>query len=134
MAHATASTAMTTSLRTHCLSPARARRPVDAPIGANSYGRLFPDLPSFDADEAFLYAIGRTGGVCDCGDTADTPGSLSDAAAGWPIFGQLVAHDITADRSPLQHHVDAHQLRNARAPQFNLECVYGDGPVGNPFL
>jgi len=123
-----------TSLRTHCLSPARARRPVDASIGPTSYGRMFPDLPLFEADESVLRAIGRAGGVCDCGDVGDVPASLGDAAAGWPIFGQFVAHDITADRSPLQHHADARQLHNARSPQLNLECLYGDGPVGHPFL
>lgn len=95
---------------------------------------MFPDLPSFEADETFLHAIGRAGGICDCGDEADTPGSLSDIEAGWPIFGQFVAHDITADRSTLQSHVDPRGLRNARAPRMNLECLYGDGPIGHPFL
>jgi hypothetical protein len=95
---------------------------------------MFPDLPAFEADEDVLLAIGRAGGLCDCGDAADGPGSLSDVAAGWPIFGQFVAHDITADRSALRIHVDANALRNAHAPQLNLECLYGDGPVGQPFL
>jgi hypothetical protein len=93
-----------------------------------------PELPAFEADESFLRAIGRAGGLCDCGDVADAPSSLSSVAAGWPIFGQFVAHDITADRSALQSHVDSNALRNARAPQLNLECLYGDGPVGHPFL
>ncbi len=26
------------------------------------------------------------------------------------------------------------RLPNARSPQLNLECLYGDGPTGNPFL
>jgi hypothetical protein len=95
---------------------------------------MFPELPPFRADEDFLHALGRAGGVCDCGDVADTPDSLSTVAAGWPIFGQFVAHDITADRSALKSHVDASALRNARSPQLNLECLYGDGPVGHPFL
>jgi hypothetical protein len=122
------------SLRTHCLAPARVRPPIDAAIGPRGYGRMFPDLPPFEADEAFLHAIGREGGVCDCGDEADSPESLGDVAAGWPIFGQFVAHDITADRSSLRSHVDSAALRNARAPLLNLECLYGDGPVGQPFL
>jgi hypothetical protein len=95
---------------------------------------MFPELPSFEADEVFLHTIGRAGGLCDCNDSADTPASLGSVEAGWPIFGQFVAHDITADRSPLHSHVDARALRNARAPQLNLECLYGDGPVGQPFL
>src|SRR6266850_1651088 len=65
--------------------------------------------------------------------------SLHQIANMTPIGGphgcrHFVAHDITADRSALQSHVDAQALRNARAPQLNLECLYGDGPVGHPFL
>ena len=122
------------SVRTHCLSPMRARPPVDAAIGPAQYARMFPDLPAFEADEAFLRALGRSGGLCDCGDVTDTPESLGESAAGWPLFGQFVAHDITADRSAIKHHVDTRKLRNARAPRLNLECLYGDGPVGHPFL
>jgi hypothetical protein len=126
------------SPRSHCLSPARAKVAanvgIDAPLGPTSYGRMFPELPSFQADEQFLHALGRAGGICDCGDTGDTPDSLGDAAAGWPIFGQFVAHDITADRSSLRSHADTAELRNARSPQINLECLYGDGPTGHPFL
>ena len=96
---------------THCLSPARARAP-DAAVTSSSYARLFPDLPAFTADEAFLYALGRAGGLCDCGDEEDVEASLGTEAAGWPFFGQFVAHDITADRSALQSHVDAARLRN----------------------
>ena len=124
----------TSSLRTHCLAPSRARAPIDAPIGAAGYGRMFPELPSFNADEAFLQTLGRAGGICDCDDATDRPESLSSVAAGWPFFGQYVAHDITADRSALTGHANLGALRNARAPKLNLESLYGDGPVGNPFL
>ena len=123
-----------TSLRSHCLSPARARVAVDAPLGPASYARMFPELPSFQADEQFLHALGRAGGVCDCGDIDDSPDSLADTAAGWPIFGQFVAHDITADRSILRSHANTAELHNARSPQLNLECLFGDGPTGHPFL
>jgi len=118
---------------THCLSPARTRS-IDAAIAPTSYARLFPDLPAFAADEAFLFALGRPGGLCDCGDAEDDAASLGTVAAGWPFFGQFVAHDITADRSALGSHVDPARLRNARSPQLNLECLYGDGPVGHPYL
>jgi Animal haem peroxidase len=122
------------SIRSHCLSPARSRVAIDAPLGPATYARMFPELPSFQADEQFLRALGRAGGVCDCGDMEDASDSLGDAAAGWPIFGQFVAHDITADRSMLRSHANTAELRNARSPQLNLECLYGDGPTGNPFL
>src|SRR4029079_8190587 len=57
-----------------------------------------------------------------------------ETAAGWPVFGQFAAHDITADRSALRAHADSAALQNARSPQLNLESLYGDGPVGHPFL
>jgi Animal haem peroxidase len=117
-----------------CLSPARAQRQIDAPIDPAMYGRLFPDLPSFSAEQELLFALGRAGGLCDCRDEADEPASLASEAAGWPFFGQFIAHDITADRSAPQAHADLSQLRNARSPRLNLEGLYGDGPVGHPFL
>jgi len=70
---------------THCLSPARARD-ADAAVTSSSYARLFPDLPAFTADEAFLYALGRAGGLCDCGEEEDDEASLGTEAAGWPFF------------------------------------------------
>jgi hypothetical protein len=108
--------------------------PLDAPLGPTRYARMFSELPSFQAEEQFLHELGRAGGLCDCGDLDDFPDSLGDTAAGWPIFGQFVAHDITADRSILRSHTNVKELRNARSPQLNLECLYGDGPVGHPFL
>jgi Animal haem peroxidase len=122
------------SVRSHCLSPARAKVAIDAPLVPTAYARMFPELPSFQPDEQFLHALGRAGGICDCGDADDTPDSPGATAAGWPIFGQFVAHDITADRSILRGHANTAELRNARSPQLNLECLYGDGPTGHPFL
>src|SRR4029453_344696 len=119
------STSPVTASNTHCLSPSRLRRTVDSVAGPARYARMFPALPAFEGAEGSLHALGRAGGICDCGDEADSPTSLSGVAAGWPIFGQFVAHDITADRSALQSHVDPHALRNARRPALDLECLYG---------
>ena len=52
----------------------------------------------------------------------------------WPFFGQFLAHDITADRSPLVDRADPARIRNFRAPRANLEGLYGNGPVGAPYL
>src|SRR3984885_5494792 len=98
------------SVRSHCLSPTRAKVAIDAPLVPTAYARMFPELPSFQADEEFLHALGRAGGICDCGDTGETADLLGNAAAGWPIFGQFVAHDITADRSILRSHTDTAEL------------------------
>src|ERR687888_104645 len=117
-------------VRDHCLAP---DRPVDAPIAPveGRYGRAFPDLPPLTCDEAALLALGVAGGICDGSDATSDDGA---AAAGWPFFGQFIAHDITADRSPIGPHADATTIANFRSPRANLECLYGAGPVGAPFL
>src|ERR1700754_744445 len=100
--------------RDHCLAPER----VDAPIFGGRYRALFEDLPALDADESALHALGRPGGPCDLGPEPSRE-SDSNIAAVWPFLGQYIAHDITADRSPLAHHAARASLRNARAPKLN---------------
>jgi Animal haem peroxidase len=117
------------NVRDHCLAPER----VDAPIYSGRYRSLFEDLPPLRADERALHALGRPGGPCDLGvDYVDD--TDSKVAAVWPFFGQFIAHDITADRSPLVHRSDPGRIRNFRVPKANLEGVYGAGPVGSPYL
>jgi hypothetical protein len=116
-------------VRDHCLAPART---ADASLPGGRYTRLFPELPALAIDPALLRAIGRAGGPCDPAD-GDRAESRTVAAAR-PVFGQYLAHDLTADRSPVTHHDDAELLRNARSARLNLELLYGEGPVGNPYL
>jgi hypothetical protein len=70
---------------------------------------------------------GGNGGICDGAAVLDQlsptamtpprpPGGRS--SAGW------IAHDITADRSPIAGGVGPEELRNARSPKLNLKIVY----------
>jgi hypothetical protein len=93
---------------------------------------MFPELPHLVIDPALLHAIGRAGGACDSANAQRQESRT--VAAGWPVFGQFIAHDITADRSPVTHHDDEALIRNIRSARLDLECVYGEGPTGNPFL
>jgi len=121
-------------VRDHCLAPSRTAT-VDAPVYGGTYDRLFPELPPLDAEESFLYALGGSGGACDGAPFAGRGGDDAETvAAGWPFFGQFVAHGITADRSALTDHADTATLRNLRSPRIDLECLYGEGPAGNPYL
>jgi len=120
--------------RDHCLAPSRI---VEAAPAAARYGRLLPDLPAHEADDEALLALGGVGGICDASAAISKITRLADdasGAAGWPFFGQFIAHDITADRSPLSIHADVTSLRNARTPRIDLESLYGAGPVGSPYL
>lgn len=117
------------SARDHCLAPSRVAA---AAVYGGTYDRLFPELPALDNEDAVLWELGRLGGPCDSGESDGD--EARDVAAGWPSFGQFIAHDITADRSTLKHHADTTTLRNVRSPRINLECLYGVGPGGAPFL
>ena len=111
----------------HCLAPERSGSPVDA----GRYAMLFDGLPALSVDERALHGLGRPGGPCASDGRGDEDASV---AAVWPFLGQFVAHDITADRSPLGHRAEPTQIRNFRTPKANLESVYGSGPIGSPYL
>jgi len=114
------------AIRDHCLAPDR----IDAPLGeAGRYRHMF-ELSALDVDDTLLHRLGAAGGFCDGGDCDED----SQLEAGWPFFGQYVAHDLTADRSPLRDHAYIDALRNMRSPRANLESLYGGGPVGSPYL
>lgn len=115
--------------RDHCLAPGRT---ANVPTGGGRYTRMFPDLPPLVADPELVRALGRAGGSCD--SVTCMRSEARTVAAGWPVFGQYVAHDTTADRSPVTHHDDEELLRNVRSARLDLECLYGDGPVANPYL
>ena len=114
----------------HCLAPTRT---VDAPIDgiAGLYSRLFEDLPPIGVDNAELLSLGVAGGVCDAGETCT---HAVETAAGWPMFGQYIAHDITADRSPIAPQAQLARIVNFRSPRANLESLYGSGQIGSPYL
>ncbi|WUJ70472.1 hypothetical protein OG809_35915 [Kribbella soli] len=111
-------------------------RSVDRPTGGARYGRMFPKLEPLGTDPHLLMRAGSDGGICDAAATLDLGAGGDDAeeAAGWPFFGQLLAHDTTADRSPLMGGVETDALRNSRSPRLNLEMLYADGPVGSPYM
>ena len=104
---------------------------------AGKYGRMFALLPALETDEEYLLALGRAGSIMDVDSTQGGTEGNSDnprIAAGFPIFGQFIAHDITADRSLLLHHARLQELRNFRTPRLDLDCLYGAGPTGDPHL
>src|SRR5256886_2371084 len=104
------------------------------------FGRLFSSLsaarwPAADVD---LLA----GNVMAEEETAETPEGVADAEenndidAGFTYVGQLIDHDLTLDQRPndLTTPADPFSLQNFRTPAFDLDNVYGDGPLGSAYL
>jgi hypothetical protein len=81
-----------------------------------------------EVDEEPLHELGRPGGPYDLGVDFGADADTRVSAV-WPFFGQFLAHDITADRSPLGHRADPAQVRNFRVPKANLPAqISGSAP------
>ncbi len=118
------------------------------------FGRMFERMAPFAAPgtrglEAALVDIGSPGGILDARDALERgPAELiTDTAlsarnpnnpthtAGATFFGQFMDHDMTFDlASPLGKPSAPESYRNGRTPSFDLDSVYGAGPVGSPHL
>ena len=125
-----------------------------AGINTQHFGRIFERMEPFavpgnEGLEAALVDIGSPGGILDARDALDRGpvdliADLSLSAhnpnnpthtAGTTFFGQFMDHDMTFDlASPLGKPRRRRSYRNGRTPSFDLDSVYGAGPVGSPQL
>jgi len=120
---------------------------------SDRFGRMFPGLPPFipadDRRRAALLDIGKVGGLLDAKDNlavgpvqliTDPNQSLVNRdnpndTAGVTFFGQFLDHDMTFDASsPLGVPTVPENSQNSRTPAFDLDSVYGGGPVASPQL
>ena len=118
-----------------------------------NFGRIFPSLPSFapatDVVRAALMDIGKPGGILDANDNlaAGPVALIVDPAlsannrnnpthtAGTTFMGQFLDHDMTFDTgSTLGVPTKPESATNARTPAFDLDSVYGRGPVADSQL
>jgi hypothetical protein len=127
--------------------------PSGLPVFPGAFGRIFPTLPPFapasDAIKAALIDIGKPGGLLDAKDdlsqgpaalitdpslSVNNPNNMTHTA-GTTFMGQFMDHDMTFDAtSPLGQPTDPTTARNARTAAFDLDSVYGLGPIGSPHL
>ena len=119
---------------------------------------MFPDLAPFFRDNtpalrAALRDIGKPGGIMDARDqlgdggeaaaialivnpalNVNNPNNLAQTA-GTTFIGQFIDHDLTFDQtSALGAETEPAASPNTRDPRFDLDSVYGDGPLKNPEL
>jgi hypothetical protein len=134
---------------------ARSRRFV---IREDRFGRLFPELPPFFGEngprlQAALRDIGQPGGMLDARDELGDGGEAAAMAlivnpalslnnpdnpaqtAGSTFVGQFIDHDLTFDlTSRLAVVTEPTESPNERDPRFDLDSVYGGGPLKDPDL
>jgi hypothetical protein len=108
-----------------------APRDLDGPPRSRGarFGRLFAFIAFRDPGAPAIEALARALATIGDGD------NNRDIPAGYTYLAQFVDHDITFDAtSQLQSDDDAGELPNFRTPRFDLDSVYGSGPVDQPFL
>ncbi len=122
-------------------------------IREDRFGRIFPDLPPFATPspglEAAMRDIGKPGGMLDAKDdllagpvqlivdptlSANNPDNTTHTA-GTTFVGQFLDHDMTFDLSSrLGVPTEPAASANSRTPAFDLDSVYGGGPLADPEL
>jgi hypothetical protein len=96
------------------------------------FGRMFR-LPPFAPSDERIAEIGALmlENLSGPAPELDNP----DIPAGYTYLGQFIDHDLTFDpASSLERQNDPDALTNFRSPRFDLDCIYGRGPVDDPFL
>ena len=123
---------------------------------AATFGRIFDDLPPFAANTPHLrqalLEIGAPGGMLDAKDDLFGPGGgpvnlITDPTlslinknnphdtAGMTFVGQFIDHDLTFDAtSKLGVTTDPSRSPNSRSARFDLDSVYGGGPIAQSEL
>ncbi|MBA3245012.1 MAG: peroxidase [Actinobacteria bacterium] len=120
---------------------------------SDRFGRIFEGLPPFASQspkvEEAMRDIGKPGGILDAKDALDkgpvllitdpslSAGNPNNSAhpAGATFMGQFLDHDMTFDvGSRLGQPTDPRDAVNGRTPAFDLDSVYGGGPVASAQL
>ncbi len=127
------------AMRLHGELPVRGvtRAPL-SPVNEGRFGRMFRRLPPMPPlDDPTLQALAEQM------REPDSPSGWSGTAqdldnegipAGYTYLGQFIDHDITFDpTSTLQRLNDPDALHDFRTPRFDLDSIYGSGPIDEPF-
>jgi hypothetical protein len=117
---------------------ARDPRGIHVATGANRgrearFGLMFKHLPAFEPPDPLLRSLAAQMGE----PNSQNPFDLDNPriTAGFTFLGQFIDHDMTLDRTPLgEQNDDPHGVTNFRSPLFDLESMYGGGPVESPEL
>lgn len=94
------------------------------------FGVLFKGLKGFEPPDGLL---------ADLAGSMRDPGAPEDdnplVPSGFTFLGQFLDHDFTRDETGLSAQAqDPLALTNFRTPRFDLDSVYGRGPVAQPEL
>jgi hypothetical protein len=102
-------------------------------LAEGRFGTMFKKLPAFSPSDDLLKGLAEKM-VEDQTVPDDTHLNTSPKLfAGFTFIGQFIDHDITFDNTPLdKQQADPYATSNFRTPRYDLDSVYGRGPVQEP--
>src|SRR4051794_26282179 len=102
----------------------------------STYGRMFPLLPSISHPEDDLIRLGELMLDDPAGPEPKNVRTLPALLSGFLFFSQFVDHDLSLDLTPLSEAgaIPPEARINHRHPYLDLDSLYGDGPLGSPWL
>lgn len=99
---------------------------------SDRFGRMLPSLPALYTNPQLLAAIGAKNGPMKSSGAAQKAVSVP---VGQIFFGQFIDHDLTLDLTSSFARLDRpEETTNFRTPTFDLDCIFGNGPDGSPYL
>jgi len=100
-------------------------------LAEGRFGLMFKRLPAFAPPDTALDELASTMVEPDSSDAfLATKGK--NLFAGFTFIGQFIDHDITLDTTALGlQQEDPDATTNFRTPRYDLDSVYGRGPVGD---
>jgi hypothetical protein len=102
-------------------------------LAEGRFGAMFKKLPAFAPPDDLLEGLARTMVEDQTIPDDDNLNTSSRLFAGFTFIGQFIDHDITFDNTPLdEQQADPNATVNFRTPRYDLDSVYGRGPVKEP--
>src|SRR5688572_14272196 len=97
------------------------------------FGTMFKKLPAFAPRDDLLEDLARSMVEDQTVPDDSHLNTSSRLFAGFTFIGQFIDHDITFDNTPLAlQKADPDATANFRTPRYDLDSVYGRGPVQEP--
>jgi Animal haem peroxidase len=102
-------------------------------LAEGRFGTMFKQLPAFAPPDNLLTSLAQTMVEPDNSDMHLNTSPV--LFAGFTFIGQFIDHDITLDTTPLNLQLaDPDATVNFRTARYDLDSVYGRGPVNDPQL
>jgi hypothetical protein len=100
-------------------------------LAEGRFGAMFKKLPAFAPRDELLKSLAET--MVEPNTSDVFLATSSRLFAGFTFIGQFIDHDITFDNTPLAlQQEDPDATTNFRTPRYDLDSVYGRGPVTEP--